>query len=99
MFDRKRNPLFLFVHVEHDDLDDIAHGQNLARVADKLVADLGDVNQAVLMDADVHKSPKVDDISHRAGEHHTGLEVADLQYVLSEQDGRQLVARVAARFQ
>ena len=48
---------------------------------EELVRHLGDVDQSVLVDADVHKDAEVDDISHRPGQDHTGLQVLDLQHV------------------
>ena len=52
-----------------------------------LSAHLRDVHQPVLMDADVHKHAEVDDVAHRAGEHHAGLQVLHVQHI-GAQDGR-----------
>ena len=40
---------------------------------DELVAHLRNVHQTVLMHADIHEHAEVDDVAHRAGEHHAGL--------------------------
>ena len=73
LFDGEGDAVFLFIHVQHHDLYDVAHGEELAGVLDKLVGNLGDVDEAVLMDADIHKDAKVDNIAHGACEHHAGL--------------------------
>ena len=51
------------------------------------------------MDADVHEYAEVDDIPHRAGEDHAGLQVLHFQHVRAEDGLRQLVADVTPRFQ
>ena len=50
-------------------------------VLDEPAAHLRDVDQTVLMDADVHEHAEVDDIADGAGEHHTGLQILQLQHV------------------
>ena len=65
--------LFLFIHFQHDDLDDVADGHDLGRVLDELVRHLRDVDKSILMHADVHEHAEVDDVAHRAGQHHAGL--------------------------
>ncbi len=64
---------YFFVHVKHHDLHHVADGDGLARMLDKLVAHLRNVDQTVLMHADIHEHAEVDDVAHRAGEHHAGL--------------------------
>ena len=50
------------------------HGADLAGVAHPPGGvELGDVDQAVLVDPDVHKDAEVDDIADGAGELHAGL--------------------------
>ena len=63
---------------------------------DELVADLGDVDQAVLVDADVHKHAEIHHVADGARQHHAGLQVLDLQHVRSQNGGRQLVPDVPA---
>ena len=69
----KADAFFLLVHVQHHDLDDVAHGENLAGVLDELVGNLGDVDKAVLMYADIHKDAEVDNVSDSAGALHQPL--------------------------
>ena len=41
----------------------------------------GDVHEAVLVYADVHKGAEVNDISHGAAEYHAGLQILNLQHI------------------
>ena len=54
------------------------------------------MHQTVLMDADVHENAEVDDIAHRAGQLHAGLQILHFQHVLAQNGGGQLVPGVAA---
>ena len=65
-------------------------------MAQEAVADLRDVHQPVLMDADVHKCPKIDNVAHRALQLHAGLQVLKAHHVGAQQRRGQLVARVTA---
>ena len=63
----------LFVHVQHDHFHNVADLDHLAGMVQAPVADLGNMHQAVLMDADVHENAEVNDVAHRAGQLHAGL--------------------------
>ena len=89
--------MFFLIHFEHDDLDDIAYGDGLARVADKPVADLGDMYEAILMHADIDERAEVNHVSDGSGQLHPGLQILYLEHVPAQQDRRELVARVAPR--
>ena len=67
------DPLFPLVHLQHRHLHHVSHGHHLGGVPNELVSHLGDVNQAVLVDADVHKGAEVDDVANGARQHHAGL--------------------------
>ena len=41
--------LFLLIHLQHDDLDDVADGHDLGRVLDELVRHLRDVDKSILV--------------------------------------------------
>ena len=60
------------------------------------VAYLRNVNQTVLMNADIDEKAEIYNISDSSGQHHAGLEILYLQHVRPQKHGRQLVARVAA---
>ena len=55
--------MLLLVHVEHHNGYHVADGDNLGGVLDELAADLRDVDEPVLMDADVHEHAEVDDVA------------------------------------
>lgn len=70
---RQRDSLPLFIYFEDGNLDDVADGDNFAGMLDKTLADLRDVNEAVLMNADVDEHAEVDHVPYGAGEDHAGL--------------------------
>ena len=49
----------------------VADGENVARVLDKFVGNLGNVQKSVVVHADVDKRAEVNDVSHSAFELHT----------------------------
>ena len=63
---------------------------------DELAADLGNVHQTVLMNADVHKCAEVDDVAHRTLQGHAFLQVLHVQHVLPQQGRGQLVTGVTS---
>ena len=88
--------LFLLIYLEHHDLHNITHGDDLGGVLDELVRHLRDVNETVLVYADVYKHAEVDDIAHRAGEYHAGCQILHFQHIGAQNGFGQLVAHVAA---
>ena len=60
------------------------------------VGNLRNVDEAVLVDADIDKCPKVNHISHRTLENHAGLEVRDIHDIAAENRSVELLTRVAA---
>ena len=54
------------------------------------------MHQPVLVDADVHEHAEVDDVAHRAGELHAGLQILHLQHVGAQNGAGQLVPGVPA---
>ncbi len=89
--DGQADAVALFLHLQHHDLDDIPHLQHLAGVLHPAVCHLGNVDQAVLVNADVHKYAEVDDIAHGAQEHHAGLQILDVQHILAQNGLLQLL--------
>ncbi len=51
----------------------ISHADHLQRVLDVPIGHLGNVYQAVLMDADIHKDAKINDVADGTLQHHTRL--------------------------
>ena len=54
--------------------------------------------QAVLMNTDIHKDAKVDDIPHCAGENHARFQILHFQYILAKNWLWQFVSGVPAGF-
>ncbi len=88
--------LFLLVYAQHYHLHHVAHGEHLGGMLHIPVRDLGDMHQAVLMDADVHKRAEINDVPHCAGQHHAGLQVLHLHHVRPKNGLGQRVADIPA---
>jgi hypothetical protein len=66
------------VSAKHLDLDDLAGFHGLGRLLDKTVGELADVDQTILVDADVHEGSKLGDVGDHALKDHAGLNVGEL---------------------
>ena len=66
-------------------------------VLHEAVGQLADVDQAVLVHADIDEGAEARDVGDHAFERHAGLEVGDFADVLAPLGGDELVARIAAR--
>ena len=53
--------------------DLVAHRHHVVRIADVAGAELADVNQAAVGQADVDERAEIDDVEHRAAQLHAGL--------------------------
>ena len=76
-------------------LDFLADLEEFSGVLHEVVADLADVDQSVLMDADVDEGAEGGDIRHDAGEFHARLEILHLLDAVGEAEGLELLARIA----
>ncbi len=83
------------VGAEDLDLDDLAGLDGLGRLLDKAVRELADVDQTVLVDADVHEGSELCDVGDDALKDHAGLYVGELADGLGEVGGDELVPWVA----
>ena len=59
----------------------------------------GNVDQTVLVHAEIDKSAEVGDVGHAAFELHAFLQVGDFPHVLAKLRHNELIARIASRFQ
>ncbi len=73
LFHAERNPFFLGVEFQHDDLDLFTHLDNFRRMVDSAPGHVADVQNAVDA-AKIDKSAVAGDIFHRAFENHTLFE-------------------------
>ena len=78
-------------------LDDLAGFDGLGRFLDKSVGELADVDQTVLVDADVHERSKLGDVGDNALKHHAGLNVGELANGLREVGCDELITWIATR--
>ena len=61
------------IHTQHNNLDNISNLNRLTRMLQAAAGDFGDVHQAILMNADVHKNTKVNHVTYRASQLHARL--------------------------
>ena len=66
---------------------------------DKFIADLRNVYQTVLVDADIHEHAEVDDVADSAGEHHARLQILHVQHVGAQDGSGQVVPHVPTGLQ
>ena len=69
---------------------------HVGRGGDVAVGQLRDVDQSVLLDADVHESPERRDVRHDARQLHPRAQVVDRVHVGIEREDLQLLPRVEA---
>ena len=62
----ERSALRTCVTTAESDLDDLAYGDDAEGVFDEAVGQFGDVDEAVLLDADIDKGAEIDDVAYGA---------------------------------
>ena len=86
------------VDFQHFHFHHVSGFHHFARVLDEFIGQGGDVHQAVLMDADVHKRAEVGDVRNYAFEYHADLQVVDFVNAFGKGGRLKLAARVTAGF-
>src|SRR5579872_787602 len=94
---RQADALALDVDLEDANLDHVARLHHLMRVFDKAISELRDMDEAVLVNADIDERAKSSDIGHRPFEQHARLKVADVIDAFGEYRGLELRPWIAAR--
>ena len=84
------------VDADHRHFNHIADVDHLKGVSYIPVGHFRNVDQAILLDANVHKSAKVDDVAHSAPQAHSNLQILYLEHVSAQHRRRQVIAGVAA---
>src|SRR5271157_171003 len=79
-------------------LDDLAGLDRIRGVLDVTVGKLADMDQPVLMNADVHESSELGHVGHHTFQHHAGLYIGEFAHLLVEAGRDELVAGVTSRF-
>ena len=95
--DGESNALGLHVRAQHLHLHDLADLHDLVRVLDVAVGELADVNQSVLVHADIDECAEVGHVGDHALQNHSRLRVGDLAHAFGEAGRQELLARIAAR--
>ena len=95
-FHRQTYAVSVHIHIQDLDMDLLIKVYHLIRVFDVVVGHLADVDEAVLMHADVDESAEGGDIGDDAVEGHPDAQVVDGADVLVELEGFKSLARVAA---
>ena len=93
----ERNAFFVKVDTLYLDRNHVADRQHLRGVLNESVGYFGDMHKSVLMNADVHESAEVDDVSDSTRKLHTGCEVAHIHNVCAEHGEGETVTNVASR--
>ena len=94
---RQRNALARYIHLLDANLDDVAGLHHLVRILDEPIRQLGDVDEAVLVHADVDERAEVGDVGDDAFELHARLQVVELLDAVLERRGLEFGTRIAAR--
>ena len=81
---RERDLLLVEVHLEHAHLDAVARLERGLGVLHEPGPELRDVDEAVVVDADVDEGAEVRDVAHDPRAGHPGLQVLELLHVLAE---------------
>src|SRR5690606_5010712 len=92
---RERDALALDIDLQHRHLDHLPRPHRLARILDEAVGQLGDVHQAVLVDADVDEGAEVRHVRHHALQAHAGAQVRDAFDTFGEARADELATGIA----
>src|ERR1700728_4004970 len=95
--DGQRDAFRLRVDIQYLDLHDLTDLHGLGRIFNVAAGQLADVDQSVLMNADIDEGPKLSHVGDHAFQHHSGLHVGDFPDLLVEAGRNKSIARVAPR--
>src|SRR6185295_17679516 len=87
----------IFVDRRYPSANLIAHCHHVVRIADITSAELADMNETAVGNRHIYKRTEIDYVEHSAPQLHTGLQILELDYVLTKDRRRQVLARVATR--
>ncbi len=95
--DREGDAFGLSICAQYFHLHDLPHFYGFARILDVSVRKLTNVNQSVLMHADIDESAELSHVGYNAFQNHSRLCIANFANAFSEAGGHKLVARITAR--
>ena len=97
-FHREGDPLAREIHFLNRDLNALADFNDIGGIFDKLIRELADVDEPVLVHADVHKGSEGGDVGDDAGEFHAGFELFHFFHALRELEDLEFLPRIASGF-
>ena len=80
------------IQTDDSDLHGIADGHDIGWMAHECIAELGDVHQAIGLDAYIHKSTKVHHVTHGTDKFHTDSEIDEISDFTAEDNRRRIFA-------
>ena len=88
----------LFIHLQNDYFYHIANLDHFTGVLDAAVAYLGNVDQTILVNTDIHEYTKVNDVSDGTGELHAGFQILQFQDILPQDGGGESITGIPSGF-
>lgn len=80
------------------DVDFLADFDDFGSISDEVIGELGNVDESVLMDANIDEGTEGGDVGDDAGEFHSWLEIGWFFHAIGEAEVLELFARIAAGF-
>ena len=87
-----------FVYGKHHHFYNIANLDHFTGMTQAAITDLGNMDETILMNTDIHKHAKVDNVAHRTGQFHAGDQILHFQNVLTEDRLGQFITGIPAGF-
>ena len=91
---RQRYATTRFIQFQHPYLHNLPNGHHIVRISHVATRQLTDVHHATVVQADVNKSPKVNDVEDRTHEFHSHLKILQLEHALLKERLRQVLAGI-----
>ena len=98
LFQRQADPPAEQIHIEDGHHDLLMDFDNRGGILDEAIRQLADVDQAVLMDADIDEGPEGGYIRDNPRQSHAGLDIFDFIDFFCETEHLKLLARISAGF-
>ena len=91
------DPLACLVDFQNADFNHITNGNDLRRIRDELIGEFTDVDQTVLVDADINKGTEIGDVADGALELHPGTQVIHRGDIVGIHEARAIFPGIAPR--
>ncbi len=94
---RQRNPVALLVNRQNPNGDDVADGYHVIGALDIAIGHLADMDQAAILETDIHEGAEINHVQDGPLEFHSRLEIFQLENALLEDGRRQVFTRITSR--